>query len=37
MQIVAENDHVAVMFYEKGDERSEKWDKLKCTICNGNF
>ena len=24
MQIVAENDHVAVMFYEKGDERSEK-------------
>lgn len=23
-QIVAENDHVAVMFYEKGEEKSDK-------------
>jgi hypothetical protein len=23
-QIVAENDHVAVLFYEKGNEKSEK-------------
>jgi len=27
-QIVAENDHVAVMFYEKGDERSEKFIEM---------
>jgi len=27
-QIVAENDHVAVMFYEKGDEKSEKFIEM---------